>query len=246
MKTSGFLLLAISAISRAHTIAQRVSVNGNDNGQLVGIRSPSSDYPIMNVNDANIACNTGIHQPVSSKVIDIPAGAKVGVMWGHVIGGPQVANDPDNPIAKSHKGPVIFYMAKVNDAAASGTSSLQWFKVSQDGLDSSGKWGVDRMIANNGWTYFTMPSCVASGQYLLRAEIIALHSASHQGQAQFYMACAQINVTGGGSKAGTTVSFPGAYSATDPGILINIYDTAGNPTGGGKPYTVPGPAVMTC
>ena len=49
MKTSAFLLPAISNISHAHTIAQRVSVNGNDNGQLVGIRSPSSDNPISAV-----------------------------------------------------------------------------------------------------------------------------------------------------------------------------------------------------
>lgn len=46
MKTSAFLLLAISGISHAHTMAQRVSVNDNDNGQLVGIRSPSSNNPI--------------------------------------------------------------------------------------------------------------------------------------------------------------------------------------------------------
>ena len=59
----------------------------------------------MNVNNANIAYNTGIYQPISSKVIDVPAGAKMGVMWGHVIGGAQVADNPDNPIAKSHKGP---------------------------------------------------------------------------------------------------------------------------------------------
>ena len=46
MKTSAFLLLAISGISHAHTMAQRVSVNDNDNGQLVGICSPSLDNPI--------------------------------------------------------------------------------------------------------------------------------------------------------------------------------------------------------
>jgi len=43
------------------------------------------------------------------------------------------------------------------------------------------------MIANNGWVDFTLPSCIAAGDYLLRAEIIALHSASKQGEAQFYV-----------------------------------------------------------
>lgn len=72
------------------------------------------------------------------------------------------------------------------------------------------------MISGGGWHYFTLPSCIAAGQYLLRAEIIALHSAGSQGGAQFYMSCAQINVSGSGTKTGTALSFPGAYSATDP------------------------------
>ncbi|XTI90862.1 glycoside hydrolase [Cenococcum geophilum] len=133
----------------------------------------------MNVNNANIAYNIGIYQPISSKVIDVPAGAKMGVMWGHVIGGAQVADNPDNPIAKSYKvmllGSFAYKIrAKASNGATSGTSGLQWFKVSQNSLDSSGKWGLDRMIANSGWPYFTMPSCVASGQYLLRVEIIVM------------------------------------------------------------------------
>lgn len=110
----------------------------------------------------------------------------------------------------------------------------------------SGTWAVDKMISNGGWVDFTMPTCVAPGQYLLRAELIALHSASKQGGAQFYMGCAQINVSGSGSKEGTTVSFPGAYSASDAGILVSIYDKQGNPKGNGQAYKIPGPAVLTC
>ncbi|CAI6338876.1 unnamed protein product [Periconia digitata] len=137
-------------------------------------------------------------------------------------------------------------MAKVNDPASSGTDGLSWFKVAEDGLDGSGKWGVDRMIESGGWQDFTLPSCVAPGKYLLRAEIIALHSASKQGGAQFYMGCAQINVSGSGSSTAQTVSFPGAYSASDPGILVSIYGPTGQPTGNGQPYKIPGPAKLTC
>ena len=50
----------------------------------------------------------------------------------------------------------------------------------------------------------------------------ALHGASSYPGAQFYMECAQINVTGGGSASPATVSFPGAYSGTDPGVLVNV------------------------
>lgn len=66
---------------------------------------------------------------MSTKVIDVKGGDKVGVMWGHVIGGAQFANDKDNPIAASHKGPTIFYMAKVDDAAKADGKGLKWFKV---------------------------------------------------------------------------------------------------------------------
>jgi cellulase len=37
------------------------------------------------------------------------------------------------------------------------------------------------MIANAGWHYFTMPTCVAPSDYLMRVELIALHGAQNQG-----------------------------------------------------------------
>ena len=53
------------------------------------------------------------------------------------------------------------------------------------------------------------------------------------------MECAQLQITGGGSAQPATVSFPGAYSGTDPGITINIYEHLSS-------YTVPGPGVFSC
>ena len=77
-------------------------------------------------------------------------------------------------------------------------------------------------------------------RYLLRAELIALHAASNYPGAQLYMECAQINVTGGGTASPATVSFPGAYKATDPGIKFQLYWP--KPTS----YTIPGPRPFTC
>lgn len=62
-----------------------------------------------------------------------------------------------------------------------------WFKIAEDGLDSSGKWGVDRLISNGGVQTVTIPQCIAPGQYLLRGELIALHGAQNAKGAQFYM-----------------------------------------------------------
>ncbi|KAK1778316.1 glycosyl hydrolase family 61-domain-containing protein [Copromyces sp. CBS 386.78] len=243
MKT-GAILTALVASASAHTIFQKVSVNGADQGQLKGIRAPPNNNPIQNVQSSDMACNVASIK--DSNVLTVPAGARVGHWWGHEFGGASGPNDADNPIAASHKGPVIVYLAKVDNAATTGTSGLKWFKVAEAGL-SGGKWAVDDLIANNGWAYFNMPTCIAPGQYLMRAEIIALHNAGSSQGAQFYIGCAQINVTGGGSTSpSSTVSFPGAYSASDPGILINIYGSGGKTDNGGKAYQIPGPALFTC
>jgi hypothetical protein len=71
---------------------------------------------------------------------------------------------------------------------------------------------------------FTIPAATPDGEYLFRVEHIGLHVAQSSGGAQFYLSCGQISVTEGGSGTPTPlVAFPGAYSATDPGILIDIY-----------------------
>lgn len=85
-----------------------------------------------------------------------------------------------------------------------------------------------------------LPASLPSGDYLLRVEQIGLHSASSEGGAQFYLACAQLTVENGGNGSPSpVVSFPGAYSPTDPGILIDIYYPV--PTS----YELPGPPVWT-
>lgn len=122
---------------------QRVAVNGKDYGQLVALRAPSSDYPVQDVTSNNIACN--VQGSTSQTVLDISPGDAIGSWWGHVLGGAQYANDPDNPIAKSHKGPIMAYLAKVDNAASASHLGLQWYKIAEDGFDvSSRTWGVDR------------------------------------------------------------------------------------------------------
>ena len=71
---------------------------------------------------------------------------------------------------------------------------------------------------------YTIPSCIAPGYYLVRHEIIALHSAYAYPGAQFYPGCHQLKVTGSGTKnpAGL-VAFPGAYKGSDAGITYDAY-----------------------
>jgi hypothetical protein len=127
----------------------------------------------------------------------------------------------------SHPGPLQFYMAKVPSGKTAAT------------FDGS---GGQMTFASNGKTSVSIPvpKSLPSGEYLLRVEHIGLHSAGSSGGAQFYISCAQIKVENGGSGTpGPLVAFPGAYKATDPGVLINIYYPV--PTS----YTPPGPAVWS-
>ena len=81
-----------------------------------------------------------------------------------------------------------------------------------------------------------IPKSLPSGEYLVRPEHIGLHI---PGAPQLYLGCGQVNVTGGGSGTpGPLVSFPGAYSMSDPGLAANM---GTHPT----TYTAPGPAVWT-
>ncbi|KAK6498298.1 hypothetical protein TWF481_010889 [Arthrobotrys musiformis] len=240
------LAAGLAATAQAHSIFQKLSINGVEQGQLVGFRAPKSNDPIMDVSSSDIICQ--VPGSTSSSVVDVPAGAKVGTYWGHVIGGEQYAGDVDHPIAASHKGPIAIYLAKVDNAATTSSAGLKWFKVAHEGLDTSTKkWAVDTMIDAKGWWYFTLPSCLAPGNYLLRAELIALHSAYDNLGAQFYISCVQINIGGSGTyNGGSTVSFPGAYAQDDAGIKISIYGNTGQPDNGGRAYAIPGPAPMTC
>ena len=72
-------------------------------------------------------------------------------------------------------------MAKVADAATvTASPDLQWFKISEDGFNTQNlTWGVDHMVANNGWNYFQIPTCIAPGNYLLRVELLGRRSTLH-------------------------------------------------------------------
>ncbi|KAF8597991.1 glycoside hydrolase [Ceratobasidium sp. AG-I] len=142
----------------------------------------------------------------------------------------------------SHVGPLITYMAKAPSDVTTwvpGTSAV-WFKVAEQGL-VNGKWAAtDILLANNGIYSFTIPSTLKAGQYIIRHEILALHSAYSYPGVQVYPSCIQVAVTGAGTKTGPTslVAFPGAYTASTPGIVYDAYK--GNTT-----YPIPGPTVWT-
>jgi hypothetical protein len=161
-----------------------------------------------------------------------------------------------NPSAY-HPGPFQSYLAKVPSGQDINTwdpTGAVWFRIyaEQPKFGSQLTWLgelisrhtiqslVNRYSAASNYD-ITIPKCIAPGKYLMRNEHIAIHTAGSVGGAQFYLSCAQLDVTGGGSTTPTDLAaFPGAYKATDPGILININYPI--PTS----YINPGPKTFTC
>jgi cellulase len=82
---------------------------------------------VQNVNSQDMVC--GQSGSKSQTVINVKAGDRIGALYQHVIGGAQFPNDPDNPIAPSHKGPVMVYLAKVDNAASASQNGLKWYVV---------------------------------------------------------------------------------------------------------------------
>ena len=99
-------------------------------------------------------------------------------------------------IGGDHFGPVQAYMTKVTDASTAD-GSTGWFKIYVDGwsplagaTDGAGdNWGTKDMNNCCGKVALKIPSDIPAGDYLLRAEVIALHVAGSLDGAQFYMSC---------------------------------------------------------
>ncbi|KAF2876997.1 glycosyl hydrolase family 61-domain-containing protein [Massariosphaeria phaeospora] len=186
----------------------------------------------------NFQSNAGLSDVSSPQIRCYTSGAR-GVSTMSVAAGSAVSFKASPNIF--HPGPVQFYMAKVpsgQDVSSWDGSGNVWFKIYAEKATSSGG-QLSWASLNKASVSANIPKSLPSGDYLLRIEHIALHQASSTNGAQFYISCAQVKVTGGGSGSPSPlVSFPGAYKATDPGIKVNIYS-------GATSYTPPGPAVWS-
>ncbi|KIP02409.1 carbohydrate-binding module family 1 protein [Phlebiopsis gigantea 11061_1 CR5-6] len=232
MRLSVAFAASLIASAAAHATFQELWINGVDQGSSC-VRLPFSNSPVTDVTSTDMACN--VNPTASAGICSVMPGDSVTVEMHQQPGDRSCA---DEAIGGDHYGPINVYMAKVGDATTAVGSSASWFKVNEMGLPSSNPdyWATEVLNDNCGHFTFTVPTDIAPGNYLIRPEVIALHVASSVGGAQFYMSCFQVNVGGSGTATpSSTVSFPGAYSATDPGILINIYQQLNS-------YAIPGPA----
>ena len=123
------------------------------------------------------------------------------------------------------------YLAPIpnDDVSSVDPTALTFHKVYQLGLISSdgkkGQWASDIMRDSGMAVKLRIPLSIPTGKYVLRHELLALHGAQKEGNAQFYPICANLEVQedGGVNLGGEGVKFPGAYSSSDPGVDINIH-----------------------
>ncbi|KZS95010.1 glycoside hydrolase family 61 protein [Sistotremastrum niveocremeum HHB9708] len=228
MKSFGLILVLCASLASAHYTFPSLVVGGKTSAAWQYVRETNnynSQAPVTDVTSADFRCYDSATNPTTSTVT-IAAGSQLGI-------------ECDNTIY--HPGVVNVYMAKAPSSVTgwAGDGAV-WFKVYQISAVTNGGTSISWPAQNLPGVTFTIPKNLPTGQYLVRIEAIALHTASTYGGAQFYISCGQLNVTGGGSgKPGPLVSIPGVYTGYEPGILINInYPIPKN-------YTQPGPAVWS-
>jgi len=111
-------------------------------------------------------------------------------------------------------------MSKAPGEVSDYDGSGDWFKIAAIGpsfkSSCSATWDLSKSYK------VTIPKSVPSGNYLLRAEQLGIHNPGST--PQFYVNCAQITVTGGGSGVPSpTVKIPGHITGKESGYTANIY-----------------------
>ncbi|KDN35740.1 hypothetical protein RSAG8_11363, partial [Rhizoctonia solani AG-8 WAC10335] len=264
---SAFALLASAVLVASHGIPNEVVIDGvwypgtlnynapaNDKSPVRGIPADTGFVHYANVNSPDIACSSGGYagRKLTPK---IKAGNTMGVRWGGDGG-------PDGKQWPHPEGPALVYMASCEGSCATfNPSNAKFFKIAQEGLDGSkkpnqsgndhlpwgqGLWAQNRIQYENSYHWFNIPADIKAGQYLVRHELISLHGAqSYAEGAQYYPACIQVEVTGGGNASPATTPATQLYTTQDG--IVDLY-TPSDMTNGmhgikASSYKFPGPAL---
>jgi hypothetical protein len=228
-----FTFVALNtSITYAHWNYDHIIVNGQiigDPYQFVR-KTNNSNTPLQNVNSTDMRCNAGASSGVAlnTQTYTVAAGDSLGFAVKDTFG---------------HPGPQQVYISKSPGAAAEYDGSGDWTKLysltyslnsSAGAGDGLLKWATYRARTFN----FKLPRELPAGEYLLRAEGLALHAAHKPNNAQFYIACAQLKVTGNGTGVlEPGIKFPGGYQWNSTGVLMpQFWSKITN-------YTAPGPKL---
>lgn len=236
--------LAGAVLASAHGFVQNVVINGAsyqgyevnnfpyqaNPPTVIGWSSSATDLGFVAPDafgDADIICHRDSTN--AQGIAEIAAGDSIFLQW--------------NTWPDSHKGPVIDYLAPCGDAGCGAVdkTTLEFFKISEaglvDGSSAPGIYAADEIV-DNGFGWMTkIPEDIAPGDYVLRHEIIALHSGNDVNGAQNYPQCFNLRITGSGTATPAGVVGTELYAADDEGIRFNIYTPL-------EDYPIPGPALI--
>lgn len=240
-------ILALATYVSAHGYVSAVAIdgqlyNGNPPNSHKPFASPirmiSIPFPIYGANNTNLTCGNSAQK--AQVVAAAKPGSKLTFSWQSGNTSPGQTHWPHDT------GPMMTYMAACEGTTCDNfdASGAKWFKIHQVGLQNIGSANAQRVwyqkeIMNGNSLTVPLPNNIKPGDYLVRHEILALHLAN-EGKAEYYPSCTQIRISGSGTGVPSqTVSFPGGYHDSDPGILdLHVYDPGAN-------YTFPGPPVDT-
>ncbi|ORY57008.1 glycosyl hydrolase family 61-domain-containing protein [Pseudomassariella vexata] len=232
--TSLMAVAAMLPFAFAHYNFEALIVNGEVTDAYEYVRQTNnSNSPVTDVTSTDMICNSGgllSATMAKTKTYTVAPGDNVGFIVDASL---------------SHPGPLSVWMSKAPDGTAANAydGSGDWFKVYEltySTINSEGIQWATYPSGTSGLSNFTidLPSTLPAGDYLMRAEHVALHAASEVGGAQYYMGCAQLSVTGSGAGVPSpTTKIPGLYTGEEDGLVINIYYPI--PTS----YTAPGIAT---
>jgi len=183
-------------------------------------RSWSGLEPVRSSSSPMIACNspgTPAHFTADAK-----AGGTITAHW--------------NPWPHDG-GPLAVWMVECPGNCQSFTSphTASWFKIHEDGLS-----GTQKLIRADNSLTVKIPASLKPGNYLIRHELINLA----RPPAEFYPECAQLKISGSGTKSPGPESrstLAGAYRMSLP-QFTESYSTWKAKAGS---YKLPGPAVWT-
>ncbi|KAJ2903972.1 hypothetical protein MKZ38_009027 [Zalerion maritima] len=196
---------------------------------VVGWSATNTDNGFVEPNNfgtADVICHRGAAN--AEGFAQVQAGDSITFQW--------------NTWPESHHGPIIDYLAPCpNDRCDTvDKETLSFFKIAETGrVDEAvpGTWAADILIENGFQWTSQIPANVAPGHYVLRHEIIALHSGGNANGAQDYPQCFNIEVVGSGSASPAGTLGEELMTADDPGVLFDIYT-------GPNDYDIPGPDLM--
>ncbi|KAI4919520.1 hypothetical protein J4E90_001655 [Alternaria incomplexa] len=262
-RTSALLISLLAGQAYAHTFIWGVFVNGIDQGTFKGVRIPAyngqngkggyNNSPVKDLNSIDMRCNV-MGDIQAHDTIKVQPGDNLTFDWHH-----ENRNNKDEVIANSHHGPSLIYISPDPPTENSFVKIWHEGKFESNPFPQAGKWSTTGDIAMNfGHMNVRVPEGLKAGHYIIRAEMVGLHEgdvsylANPKRGAQFYPDCVQIEVEGDGEvELPEGVSFPGAYSYEDPGVVHNVYCSTETkkPKTSTTPcvtdYVIPGPTVWS-